>query len=213
MNKMLLCTTLVSSLSLLSACATRPLLEETPLDADLPPVEQPGWSVGHKQVARDNLTGEENSWEIVSIDEMGRVTAKSSNGCQWTVPGEWFAGVERWENCGGSDGVRKLIKSEGTLWPLKVGNHSKYRYQMQPDSGNSHIENIKCEVASQGRVAVVQGEMDAFRVECVKKDQWSTETRTWYWSPEAGEIKFMRHDTKDGLRSDIDVVSKSTSEI
>ncbi|MGQ7844463.1 hypothetical protein ACUNV4_08310 [Granulosicoccus sp. 3-233] len=213
MNALLKGTTLVASCLFLSACATGPLLEEIPLDADLPPVEKPVWSVGQKQITRDNLSGEESSWEVVSVDELDRVTARSSNGCQWTVPGEWFAGVERWENCGGSDGTRTLLESEGTLWPLQVGRESTYRYRLDSSSGNTRVENIKCQVASQGRVVVAQGEMDAFRVECVRKDPWATETRTWYWSPDAGEIKFIRHDTKEGLRTDIDVVSRSTAEL
>lgn len=199
-------TTVVSGLLFLSSCATAPLLEERELSQSLPLVEQPNWVIGYQQVSIDNQTGYENSWEILSIDDDGRVTARSSNGCEWTVSSEWFSGVERWKNCGGPDGVRKLLKSEGTLWPLKVGNKSTYSYQMEPENGDAQFERMKCNVASEARVTVLQGDMDVFRVECVRTNQWSVETRTWYWSPELGEVKYIRHDNKKGLRRDVDVL-------
>lgn len=211
MNRVVISTIVMSSLTLLPACATRPLLEEQALDQSLPLVEQPNWSVGHRQVSVDNQTGEENSWEILSVDGDGRVTARSSDGCEWTVPGEWFAGVERWKNCGGSNGVRELLKSDGTLWPLKVGNRSSYSYQMQAEKGDAQYERVKCEVASEARVTVVQGELDVFRIECVRTNEWSIETRTWYWSPEVGEVKYLRYDNKKGVRRDVDVIRSELS--
>ena len=211
MKKTISFTLVLSTLTLLSACASRPLLEERQLAQPLPPVEKPSWKVGHVQVVQNNQTGEENSWEILSVDDEGRVTARSNNGCKWTVPGEWFAGVERWENCGGSDGIRELVASEGSLWPLKVGNRSSYRYQLKPEKGDAHPERVKCSVVSEARVTVLLGDMDVFRVECVRTNEWSRETRTWYWSPELGEVKYLRHDSKKGVRRDVDVLQSGFS--
>lgn len=207
MTRIIRLTTIAAALLLLSGCASRPLLEEKPLTQPLPTIDKPDWSVGYRQFSLDNQTGEENSWEIISIDNNDRVTARSSNGCEWTVPGEWFAGVERWENCGGSNGSRKLLKSEGSLWPLKVGNRSSYSYQMELDNQNdSQYERVSCEVVSEGMVSVALGDMGVYRVECARTNEWSTETRTWYWSPEAGEVKFIRYDNKKGIRRDVDVL-------
>jgi len=207
MNRMNRLSIIASSLSmLLTACASRPLLEEQPLEQSLSPIDQPEWVVGYRQFLVDAKTGEESSWEIQSIDEEGRVTVKSSNGCEWTVAREWFVGAERWENCGGQPGIRKVISAEGSLWPLAVGKTSKYKYEMLSEGSAPKIERLNCEVVNEARVTVALGDLDVFRVECVRVNKSSVQTRTWYWSPDVGEVKYIRHDSQKGVRRNVDIV-------
>jgi len=52
--------------------------------------------------------------------------------------------------------------------------------------------------------------MDAMKVTC-KQARYNdhTETRTWYWSEEHGEIRYRRFNTRDGLVDDSELSSLS----
>ncbi len=162
----------------LAACAT--VEEQSPI-AELSAVDQPEWQVGYTLVQKDVQTGEEGGWTILAV-EGDRITAQSTRGCRWVNSTDWFAPTLEWENCGGFTGSREITEREGAIWPLQVGNRAKYEFI----NSDGRRGTRRCEVDSTVNISVAEELIDAYKVVC-RQDK---RTRTWYWSPERGEVKY-----------------------
>jgi len=210
MNRCILFTTPLLSFALLVGCSSKPLIDESPLDRDLDPVERPDFPVGLSRHWTNLQSGEDASWEIQRILDDGAIVARSDDGCEWTVAAEWFPQPIEWKECGSNSdwrsGTRTITSSEGELWPLEVGRKATYRYQVTNAAGETASEVDHCGVRSAGRVSVAIGNVDVYRVSCVRRNEYSTQTRTWYWSPEHGEVKYTRVNSRDGVRRDVELL-------
>lgn len=160
----------------LAACAT---IEEEPATAELPPVDQPVWEVGYTLVQKDVLTGKEGGWTVLAV-EGDRVTGQTMDGCKFVLPTEWFTPALEYENCRGATGSNEITR-EGSLWPLQVGATAKYEIA----NNDGRRSTRRCEVESAVNISVAEELVDAYKVVCRQNQN----IRTWYWSPERGEVK------------------------
>ena len=89
------------------------------------------------------------------------------------------------------------VKSEITLWPLRVGNIAEYTETgtwMDKDGVETNYESEwSCEVPGTERVSVMAGEFDTWKIVCKryyvsnnKSRSNLREVKTWYYAPEVG---------------------------
>lgn len=196
----------------LMGCASKPLIEELALTEPMPTIDRPVFQVGMTTHQVDPNTGEKSSWRIESIAENGEIDSISSDGCEWRKDPEWFPGVLKWNNCGTDpkwkSGTREILSSEGSLWPLAVGNTVRYKYRIVNAAGKKKLQSEVCDVKTAAHINVAIGEIDAYRIDCERRNGDWSQTRSWYWSPEHGEVKYVRRNSDDGVKRNVDVTRK-----
>lgn len=154
----------------------------------LPPEEAPtrttGWSAQYAQRGGDLMT--------VTLQEITPEAAlyATSDGCSYRTPTSEpeFAPTLEWTNCGDgawSTGKGSISRSEGSLWPLAVGNTASWRYTTTNSRGETDAQNYRnCTVETTEQVAVPAGTFDAFKVVCDERRR----LRTFWYAPEVDAV-------------------------
>lgn len=196
---------------LLISCASKPIITENPVAAELAPMEQPP-AVSRRVYRIDKLTGAEESIEYTNISADGAFVGTNSSGCTWENQGDLVSPATSWSNCGGSgewkSGKNVNIKKKGALWPLVVGNKVTYTYNQVNAFGKQQPKTkMSCKVAGVANIDVAAGNVDVYKVECLRrKDTWSL-TRIFYFSPEMNEeVKFVRSTSDDGVTRNVEAL-------
>ena len=108
-----------------------------------------------------------------------------SDGCRWLQP-EPYAPSISWHNCSDGTGTRKITATEGTLWPLAIGNIKTWRFEGRNQKGSIWKGARICEVEATETVTLASGNFPSFRIHC--RDPW---TRRIYWySPALGHTVY-----------------------
>jgi hypothetical protein len=79
--------------------------------------------------------------------------------------------------------------TEGTPYPIKLGNSFSYSYQGENSRGNFWDDNKSCSIKETKNISVQGKAFDAYVISC--KDKWNT--RVYYYSPNIdGPLKLIR---------------------
>ena len=200
----------------LSGCATTQHIEERAGVAELPPMEKLRYEEGDSLVQMDLKNDKEVTIVISEVAENGAYRGTSTTGCSWTNDGDFFSPSSSWDNCGTSPnwnkGRTQQVSSEGTLWPLEVGNKASWKVtdysNITGEKGSTGTRN--CEVKSVVNITVAMGDIDAYKVVCSRDYGNRVVTRTWYMNPELGEVKFLRKRSDKGLSSNREMLRKES---
>jgi hypothetical protein len=196
--------------TLLVSCATTPVIIENPVAAELAPMEKPV-VVARRVYQMDLLTGVEESIDYGDSQSDGSYMAIKSNGCTWTNDGDLVAPATSWGNCGGSgqwgSGKNINMEKKGVLWPLAVGNKISYSYNQVDAYGDKKSKTkMTCKVSGTANIEVAAGNLDVYKVECLRrKDTWS-QSRVFYFSPELQEeVKFVSRTSDEGINRNVEL--------
>ncbi len=204
MSKLLKLATPLCAAIALSACASMPSpIPEQPALAELPEMDSMSYETGFRMDYVDELTGEKRNWTVTDVSEDGTVYATINNGCKWWTTKSWFDGVLGWENCGTGDwstGEGVATKASEPLWPLADGKTATYSYSLTNSVGKTDKHTRKCAVST-ANVETSIGPLDAYKVACKDGYGEGSNIRTWYISPEHGEISFSRWEIGKGMRT------------
>jgi len=159
---------------------------------EMPPAQLPSFSVGDSFIYS-------NGWyeTIVGIDGealnmINKSKRKISNFRNFTLPTPYIEGKDK-----------EFLKSSNvptnTLWPLRVGNTSKFSTQGRSISKatgqeTSYIQRWSCAVEGTERITIRAGEFDTYRVKCqrfTKTGRW-WQNRTWNYAPMLGTYVLRR---------------------
>lgn len=206
----------IAVFAVLSGCAiTTTVTENAPL-AQLEPMEKPGRVEGTRVVQIDKLKGEERHYDILSINDDGTYAGVNQNGCEWVGSGELVAPAVSWGSCGGSgewsSGEHRNLTKVGELWPLAKGNKVAFTYQQVNSRGEVKPKTKRsCKVNGQVNIDTALGNMDAFKVTCVRrKDTWS-KTRVYYFNPDyAYAVKFVESSSGNGIERDVEFLREES---
>jgi len=160
----------------------------------------------------DKLNGQERFYERVDVQSDGTHMGNTSDGCSWEGADDLFSPAITWNNCGSSDewknGENANLTKKGEIWPLVVGNQVSFSYdQINALGKNTGKKTRKCEVLSQVKIDVAAGNLDTYKVRCVRrKGDWS-QTQIWYFSPEMNsDVKYVRSSSSEGIEVDHELV-------
>jgi hypothetical protein len=96
-----------------------------------------------------------------------------------------------------------IVKSDASLWPLRVGNVANYTetgrwIDKKENVENSYRMDWNCAVEGTEQISVMTGEFDAWKIECKryyvsgsKSQSQIREIDTWYYAPEVGHYILM----------------------
>jgi hypothetical protein len=128
-----------------------------------------------------------------------------SDGCSFSVPQDFLAPDMGWENCGGSDGKRVSLSTDGQIWPLAIGNHQTWKVKGRYNkSGLTWTTEYDCNVVSAERIATPAGKFDAYRVVC--EDDYVK--KTFFFAPSAHDLVAQAEFNKaSGAEHKVEIVS------
>jgi len=200
---------LVPIASVLSACAaTAPLVQETAVASEMPPMEKPAVAAKTRVVEFDNRNGNERYYDILALDSDGNHNGVNVDGCKWSNTGDHISPALSWSECSDSpewnSGQHANQKKTGEIWPLAVGNKVTYSYeQVNAQGQNKGKTSRKCEVLDQVNITTALGTMDTYKVSCFRrKGDWS-KTRVYYFSPEHDHaVKYVETSSSNGVERD-----------
>ena len=174
-------------------CATAPRLPGPILDS----APLPAYREGTTFVYSDG------KWEFVVKASPDTVTWKDNRNYISSGPRDFTRRRTKWQTKTRS-GKRQygprddlIVKSEVTVWPLRVGNMADYSetgtWTDKDGLETSYKSEWSCEVPGTERVSVMAGEFDTYMIVCkryyVSKSKSQSrfrEVKTWYYAPEAG---------------------------
>lgn len=193
---------IIGAVLMLSGCASTNMMskvEEMEPSRNLDPAPRPdppaAGTVWH------GIGGETGNvptrWELISVNE-DKYIFRDSSGCTWTLTSAYddsylFTNSIQWENCGSTDGNRRIKGMEGGLWPLEVGKTVKYK--ALGHSGGTWGASWQCEVTDEVGIKVEAGKFDTYKVVC--ESPWKREVH--YYSPELeSNVRYLRKPTNTG---------------
>jgi hypothetical protein len=195
---------------LLGACSNVP--KDQPALAELAPAERPTYAAGTVYHQYDLLEGKETSWRVEAA-EGEIVRGVDGEGCRFASADPILPAVS-WENCGDDpnwrSGTRTYTSSQGSLWPLRVGNKASYVMSWTGNGGETDTGTLDCEVDGTARVATRAGEFDAFRVVCLQRWEGMSRTRITYWVPGFGPAKFTDTHSRRGTTRSTELLRVET---
>lgn len=168
--------------------------QQSAAKVEMPPAELPTIRVGDTSVWR-RKNGEDFSSEITGVDD-DVISGQNDDGCSYTFVMDFGPSLE-WSGCGGSDGTQQITKQKGNLFPLQVGNTSRWWFRGKNTKGNRWKGSRKCEVKGTANVTVPAGNFDTYVVVCT--EDWSR--REWHYSPELGKTVTSRRKPKGTSKS------------
>jgi hypothetical protein len=183
---------MVLSLSV-SGCATAPRSSGPILDS----VTLPAYEVGTTYIYSDG------KWESVMDTSSEVVTWRDYRNYISSGSRDFTRRRTKWETktrkgtrqFGSRDDL--VVKSDLTLWPLRVGNITNYSetgtWFDKDGASSTYRAEWSCEVPGTEQVSVMAGEFDTWKIVCKRyrlsksKSQSNIrEVTTWYFSPEVG---------------------------
>jgi len=201
------------SATVLGACVSAgPVVEERPATAEVGPIEQPVMRVGDsiaQVVLVDEYTGLSGAhgYTVDAVDDDGTLSATSANDCSWRQGADLFSPSLAWNDCGKGEwasGTRTISATGGEMWPLVPGNEASWRWSNRSSEGSTGNGTRECEVQEPVAISVAVGEVDALKVVCVDRTADGTGTRTWYFTEEHGEVKYIERGGDGKARFDVE---------
>lgn len=116
------------------------------------------------------------TWEKISAptitttlesNDNGIPTWKDSLGCKYTQT-DFFSPSLEWENCVPYSSGTQQVTTQGTLWPLQVGNSVSYDIVGKDDS-NQWQNKRECRVTAEEKITLESTDYDAFKIVCTDK--------------------------------------------
>lgn len=195
----------------LAACVAKSTIKENPVAAELAPMQKPVRAVNHRNYELDTLTNTEIYYDHLAATDGTTLNGRNHKGCQWQATDDVMTPTSAWANCGSNPewqaGEHKDMVKSGEIWPLAVGNKVSYSYFQVNARGNQQPEKVTrtCEVKNTVNIDVAAGNLDTFKVVCVrKKGDWS-KTWTVYYSPAlAQHVKFVRQSSNNGIEHNVE---------
>lgn len=193
------------SVAALTAGCLETAPELPPAKAELPP-GVPGENIaGARYVSLNNLSGQQETSVVLSVDNGLRVVQNETTGCKWgrsvDIP---VSPALMWENCDGYTGRREIKSTSGQLFPLKVGNTQIWNSAGTNDKGDTWTDSRTCTVDGTVNVSVPSGNYDAYNVRCTGENR----VRHYYFAPSVGRtVKYVDRHTRNNTRRDLDNVS------
>lgn len=143
---------------------------------NLPEAPEPVYHVGAKfSMKRGDEIIES---EIVEIDG-NLIAVKVGDECVYRRRSDGYGPAISWDNCNGSSGSIAVEEFE-SIFPLKVGRKSSYKYSVVNDDGERFEHDRVCSVTGTARVSVPAGEYDTYEIHC-DDGSW---LRKYFYSPE-----------------------------
>lgn len=206
----------IAVFAVLGGCATTTTVTEKAPLAQLEPMEKPA-RVGRTRVVQiDKLKGEEQHYDILSVNDNGTNAGVNHTGCEWVGSGDIIGPAVSWESCGGSgewsSGENRNLTKVGDIWPLAKGNKMAFTYQQVNSRGEVQQKTKRsCKVNGQVNIDTALGNMDAFKVTCVRrKDTWS-KTRVYYFNPDyAYAVKYVESSSSEGIERDAEFLREES---
>ena len=203
--------TLFIGVTFLASCAATSTVQEIPATVELAPMELP-LSTPSRIHQMDKMNGEERFYEIINFQADGTFTGRTSDGCSWEDSGDPVSPAASWSDCGNnpdwSKGENRKLTKKGEIWPLEVGNAATYEFVQVNAHGESQGKTArKCKVLSQVNIDVAVGNVDAYKVRCIRKQGDWSRTTFWYFSPEySAAVKYVNRTSGNGLEDDHEMV-------
>jgi hypothetical protein len=143
---------------------------------------------------------------VTLLDREGGVERyKRSDGCSFSELQDFLAPDMDWENCGGSDGKRVSLSTDGQVWPLAIGHHQAWKVKGRYNrSGVTWTTDYDCKVASAEQITTPAGKFDAYRVVC--EDDYAK--KTFFFAPSVHDLVAYSEFNKElGTEHKVEIVS------
>jgi len=122
-----------------------------------------------------------------------RITFSTRKGRQYIRRRNIVLPVIEWQ-LAGKTGHRTIHGNADKLWPLRVGNSTRFRvltniYDNEKQHEIRRVELWSCHVAARENIRVIAGEFNSYRIVCDRYSEQSMrilQRYTWHYSPAVG---------------------------
>lgn len=187
-------TMFVAVVAALSSCAVAPL-KIAKSNGEAVVGAKPSYTVGMSRTVA-TVWSKERTHTVIDING-DFVSWVDDKGYKWTENIDFTMPIAEWESVNGEAGSHTIVSSEGSVFPMQVGQTAQYVYEgMSNRTSTPWRRTSNCRVLSYSNVQVPASRADVYVVSCDS----DTRIRTIYYEPRSGRILAMqeahKHDRK-----------------